>query len=180
MAKLVEDIISLSRLDEGAGGAGFETAELFALAGAAVSSLSQEAAEAGVTVSLTGEPAVLCGIPQLLFGILYNLCENAIKYNKKGGSVFVNIKDHPKQVVLTVRDTGIGIPPEHQEHIFERFYRVDKSHSKHLGGTGLGLSIVKHSAKIHAADIHLSSVPEQGTEIQILFPKNQSPDTSVT
>lgn len=180
MAKLVEDIISLSRLDEGAGGAGFETAELFALAGAAVSSLSQEATEAGVTVSLTGEPAVLCGIPQLLFGILYNLCENAIKYNKKGGSVLVNIKDHPKQAVLTVRDTGIGIPPEHQEHIFERFYRVDKSHSKHLGGTGLGLSIVKHSAKIHAADIRLSSVPEQGTEIQILFPKNQSPDTSAT
>lgn len=170
MAKLVEDIISLSHLDEGAADLRFETADLFAVASSAVASLTQEAAEAEVTLALSGETAILSGIPQLLFGIVYNLCDNAIKYNRKHGDVFIEVKNQPGRVSLMVRDTGIGIPPEHQEPVFERFYRVDKSHSKDLGGTGLGLSIVKHAAKIHKADIHLESTPGAGTEITILFP----------
>ena len=171
MAKLVEDIINLSHLDEGAGDMQFEPLDLCAVATSAVRSLSSEADEADVTVALFGDPAVINGIPQLLSGIVCNLCDNAIKYNRSGGSVFVSIQDQPDKAILTVRDTGIGIPPEHQEHIFERFYRVDKSHSKQLGGTGLGLSIVKHAAMIHHAQIHLHSVSEEGTVVTIVFPK---------
>lgn len=171
MAKLVEDIISLSHLDEGATDLHFETADLFSIADSVVASLTQEADDADVTLTLSGEQAVLSGIPQLLFGIVYNLCDNAVKYNRKHGDVFINVKNQADSVILTVRDTGIGIPPEHQEPVFERFYRVDKSHSKDLGGTGLGLSIVKHAAKIHKADIRLESAPGNGTKITIVFPK---------
>lgn len=171
MAKLVEDIMNLSRLDEGAGDMQFEPLDLYDAAASAVRSLSPEACDAGVTVELSGDAAVINGIPQLLSGIVYNLCDNAIKYNKQGGSVAVSIQDKPDQAVLTVRDTGIGILPEHQEHIFERFYRVDKSHSKQLGGTGLGLSIVKHAVMIHHAQIFLHSVLAEGTVVTIVFPK---------
>lgn len=171
MAKLVEDIISLSHLDEGAGDMQFEPLDLHAVAASAVRSLSPEAGDAGVTMALSGGTAVINGIPQLLSGIVYNLCDNAIKYNRTGGSVLVCVQDKPGQAILTVRDTGIGIPPEHQEHIFERFYRVDKSHSKQLGGTGLGLSIVKHAAIIHHAKISLQSVSGEGTTITVVFPK---------
>ena len=171
MAKLVEDIISLSHLDEGATDLHFETTDLFSIADSVVASLAQEADDANVTSTLSGEQAVLSGIPQLLFGIVYNLCDNAVKYNRKHGDVFIKVKNQADSVILTVRDTGIGIPPEHQEPVFERFYRVDKSHSKDLGGTGLGLSIVKHAAKIHKADIRLESAPGNGTKITIVFPK---------
>jgi two-component system phosphate regulon sensor histidine kinase PhoR len=171
MAKLVEDIISLSHLDEGATDLHFETTDLFSIADSVVASLAQEADDANVTFTLSGEQAVLSGIPQLLFGIVYNLCDNAVKYNRKHGDVFIKVKNQADSVILTVRDTGIGIPPEHQEPVFERFYRVDKSHSKDLGGTGLGLSIVKHAAKIHKADIRLESAPGNGTKITIVFPK---------
>ena len=174
MAKLVEDIISLSHLDEGAADLQFETTDLFAIANSAVAGLTQEADEAGIVLSLSGEAAVLSGIPQLLSGIVYNLCDNAIKYNRKNGKVFIEVKNLSDRVSLTVRDTGIGIPSEHQEPVFERFYRVDKSHSKDLGGTGLGLSIVKHAAKVHKADIRLESSPGKGTEITILFPRSVS------
>ena len=150
-----------------------EPQDLFETASSAIRSLSQEAADADVTVTLSGQPAIVNGIPQLLFGIVFNLCDNAIKYNKKGGSVFISILSDAETVSLTVRDTGIGISTEHQEHIFERFYRVDKSHSKQLGGTGLGLSIVKHAAKIHHADIMLQSVPGSGTTIMVTFPKHE-------
>lgn len=170
MTKLIEDIISLSHLDEGAADLPFETTDLFAAARSAVSSLTQEAADAGVTISLSGEKAVLSGIPQLLFGMVYNLCDNAIKYNQKNGTVVIAVKKEDGCILLTVQDTGIGIPPEHQEFVFERFYRVDKSHSRDLGGTGLGLSIVKHAAKIHKADIRLESASGKGTKITILFP----------
>jgi two-component system phosphate regulon sensor histidine kinase PhoR len=114
---------------------------------------------------------VISGIPQLLQGIIYNLCDNAIKYNREGGSVTVSVKNEEHQVQLSVVDTGIGIPAEHQERIFERFYRVDKSHSKEIGGTGLGLSIVKHAARLHDASINVHSVVDGGTTIVLRFPK---------
>ncbi len=171
MIALVEDIIKLSHLDEGAEDMRREETDLYSLAKDAVCSLSPEAQEAGVSLELSGESAVITGVPQLLDGIIHNLCDNAIKYNRRGGSVAVTVTDGPDKVRLTVKDTGIGIPPEQQERIFERFYRVDKSHSKEVGGTGLGLSIVKHAAKLHNAAISMHSVPGEGTEIKVDFPK---------
>ena len=116
---------------------------------------------------------MLYGIPQLLSGIIFNLCDNAIKYNRENGSVNIEIKNEKDSIVLSVIDTGIGISAEHQERIFERFYRVDKSRSKEVGGTGLGLSIVKHAAKLHNATIALSSVVDGGTAVTLTFPKNK-------
>lgn len=171
MIALVEDIIKLSHLDEGAEDMRREETDLYSLAKDAVRSLSPEAQEAGVSLELSGESAVITGVPQLLGGIIHNLCDNAIKYNRRGGSVAVTVADGLDAVHLTVKDTGIGIPPEQQERIFERFYRVDKSHSKEVGGTGLGLSIVKHAAKLHNANISMHSVPGEGTEIKVDFPK---------
>ena len=134
-----------------------------------MASLSRAAQEAEVALDLEGESVVIDGIPQLLQGIIYNLCDNAIKYNKKGGSVLVSVRSADGKAKLTVKDTGIGIPPQQQERIFERFYRVDKSHSKEVGGTGLGLSIVKHAAALHNASIELHSTPGEGTEISVSF-----------
>lgn len=171
MVHLVEDIISLSHLDEGAQDMERETVDLYELARTVVQALEVKAEAAHVTLKLTGEAAPLYGIPTLLHSILYNLCDNAIKYNHKGGSVTVEVKDIGDFATVSVSDTGIGIPAEHQSRIFERFYRVDKSHSKEIGGTGLGLSIVKHAAKLHHAEIALHSVVDQGTEITIRFPK---------
>ncbi len=173
MTKLVEDIMNLSHLDEGADDMQFEQQDLSAIAAAAAGSLAQEAAAAGVSVTISSEPAVVDGISQLLFGIVYNLCDNAVKYNHAGGDVWITIRSGADTVDLTVRDTGIGISKEHQTHIFERFYRVDKGRSRQMGGTGLGLSIVKHAAKIHHAQITLQSDTDQGTIITISFPKHQ-------
>lgn len=170
MVRLVEDIINLSHLDEGAGDMAREKTDLFEAAKAAVLSLEPEAESADVSISVTGEPAVIEGIPQLIDGIVYNLCDNAIKYNHKGGSVSVIVRKNDGSAVLTVRDTGIGIPAEDQNRVFERFYRVDKSHSKEVGGTGLGLSIVKHSARIHGARISLESSVGEGTTVTVKFP----------
>lgn len=170
MVRLVEDIINLSHLDEGAGDMAREKTDLFEAAKAAVLSLEPEAESADVSISVTGEPAVIEGIPQLIDGIVYNLCDNAIKYNHKGGSVSVIVRKNDDSAVLTVRDTGIGIPAEDQNRVFERFYRVDKSHSKEVGGTGLGLSIVKHSARIHGARISLESSVGEGTTVTVKFP----------
>ena len=170
MSSLVEDIISLSQLDAGAPEMPREECDLYLIAQNAVDSLSLAAEEAGVTVSLSGESARLNGVPQLLYGICYNLCDNAIKYNREKGIVSVSVRDGEQEAVLTVSDTGIGIPPEHQQRIFERFYRVDKSRSKAVGGTGLGLSIVKHSALIHKAKIELTSSPD-GSTFTLRFPK---------
>lgn len=170
MVRLVEDIINLSHLDEGAGDMAREKIDLFEAAKAAALSLEPEAESADVSISVTGEPAVIVGIPQLIGGIVYNLCDNAIKYNHKGGSVSVIVRKNDDSAVLTVRDTGIGIPAEDQNRVFERFYRVDKSHSKEVGGTGLGLSIVKHSARIHGARISLESSVGEGTTVTVKFP----------
>ena len=173
MIRLIEDIIKLSNLDEGAAELTRETVDLYATAENTVRSLLPAAKKANVTLSLNGENAEIYGIPQLLTAVVYNLCDNAIKYNKHGGTVFVSVKNNAENIVLSVRDTGIGIPKEQQERIFERFYRVDKSHSKEVGGTGLGLSIVKHAAKLHDAKITLESEVGKGTGITVIFPKKQ-------
>lgn len=172
MIQLVEDIIRLSHLDEGAEDMKWDMVDLYAIAEETINSLADEAESNGIKFELYGETVLINGIRQLLQEIIYNLCDNAIKYNCRGGSVSVGVKNENEFAVLTITDTGIGIPAEHQERIFERFYRVDKSHSKEIGGTGLGLSIVKHAAKLHNAEIELHSIANKGTEITIKFPKN--------
>ena len=171
MVRLVEDILRLSRLDEGAEDMLRTELDLYAIAGQTLQDLSAAAELAQVTLKLEGASATIQGIPQLISGIVFNLTDNGIKYNRPGGSVTIKVENLPDQVRLTVSDTGIGIPQEHRERIFERFYRVDKSHSKEVGGTGLGLSIVKHAALIHNAKIELSSVVGRGTTITVAFPK---------
>ena len=171
MIQLVEDIISLSHLDEGADDMQRENIDLYTLAEKAVQSLEPQADTLCVTLELSGVSAPLNGIPQLLYSVIYNLCDNAIKYNHENGKVMVNIQNENGMVVLSVEDTGIGIAPEHQERIFERFYRVDKSHSKAVGGTGLGLSIVKHAAKIHNAKVDVKSHVGKGSTVIVTFPK---------
>ena len=161
MIALIEDIIKLSHLDEGAEDMQREDVDLLAVA--------QAAESAQVSLSVSGESAVVNGIPQLLDAIVHNLSENAIKYNHPGGFVKVNVRREGGSALLTVEDNGIGIPPEQQERIFERFYRVDKSHSKEVGGTGLGLSIVKHAAALHNAKINVVSAPGKGTVITVAF-----------
>lgn len=173
MAGLVDDIIELSHLDTGAVDMKKEDTDLFLIARNVTDSLSLAAEDAHVSVNLSGESAPMEGVPQLLHDICYNLCDNAIKYNRENGSVSVSVRDEGGNVKLVVSDTGIGIPPEHRERIFERFYRVDKSHSKDVGGTGLGLSIVKHAVMIHRGSISLDSVPGGGTSFTVLFPKKQ-------
>lgn len=170
MIRLVEDIIGLSQLDEGAQGMQREDCDLYTIAQDTLQSLASAAAHADVTLSLQGSRVFVHGIPQLLQGIIYNLCDNAIKYNRSGGHVTVIVQKEADQAVLSVRDNGIGIAPEHQGRIFERFYRVDKSHSKEIGGTGLGLSIVKHAALLHNAEIALESNLHIGTAITVRFP----------
>ncbi|MBQ3322187.1 MAG: HAMP domain-containing histidine kinase [Firmicutes bacterium] len=171
MITLVNDILELSHLDEGMEDMIREDVDLYEVATKAVDSLEEEAASAGVALELTGESSVINGYSQLLSLIIYNLCENGIKYNNPRGSVKVDINDFRDHAVLTVNDNGIGIPLDQQERVFERFYRVDKSHSKEVGGTGLGLSIVKHATAIHNGEIHLVSAPKYGTTITITFPK---------
>ena len=171
MVQLVEDILRLSRLDEGGADMRREETDLYLLAQQACRKLSASAELAGVAILLDGSHAPLHGVEQLLSGILFNLLDNAIKYNHRGGSVSIRIADAPNAVRLTVADTGIGIPPEHRERIFERFYRVDKCHSKAVGGTGLGLSIVKHAVLIHNGTIQLESTEGKGTTVIVTFPK---------
>ena len=167
---MVSDIIKLSQLDEGVLPE-LEPVDLYRLAEETIARLKGDAARQKVSLSLTGDQVTVTGVPAILSEMLYNLCDNAIKYNREKGTVEVNLKDSPSSVTLTVRDTGIGIPEAYQERVFERFYRVDQSHSKAIGGTGLGLSIVKHGAICHDAQVKLESVPEQGTAITITFPK---------
>lgn len=169
MIRLVEDIIKLSRLDEGADDMKWEKVDLYALADETVQALLPGAEAAGVSMDLQGEPVLIYGVRHLLGSIVFNLCDNAVKYNRRGGSVRVTVETEKSRAVLSVADTGIGIPAEDQERIFERFYRVDKSHSKEIGGTGLGLSIVKHAAKLHRAEIEVRSAAGGGTTMKVSF-----------
>ncbi len=173
MIALVEDIIGLSRLDEGAIEDKHEEIDLFELARETVRILTPSAKEKNVTLTVSGDSAVMVGVPELLNSTIYNLTDNAIKYNRESGSVSVKVENTANEIQLSVSDTGIGIPDEDKERIFERFYRVDKRHSKTMGGTGLGLSIVKHAAKIHNARIELNSIIDGGTTVTIIFPKSE-------
>lgn len=170
---LVEDIIKLSKLDEESVELEKQDVDLYELTREIISRLSPQASQKSIRMEVTGEPVKYFGIRQILDEMVYNVCENAIKYNNEYGRVSVwvgNTLDGPK---ITVSDTGIGIPEEHHERIFERFYRVDKSHSKERGGTGLGLSIVKHGALLHGAKVSVESTPGRGTRIEMQFPKGK-------
>ena len=169
LVTLIDDIIRLSQLDEGAAMPA-EPVDLLAVSQEAAENLHDAAAARGVTVSVTGRPAVVPGVRRLIYEIVYNLCDNAIKYNRGGGRVDVTVAADAGGSSITVADTGIGIAPEHQGRVFERFYRVDKSHSKASGGTGLGLSIVKHAVQYHHGRIELESTPGMGTTIRVVFP----------
>ena len=167
---LIEDIIKLSQLDEDELRAEFVPVELSELCQNVLQELSQKAEKAGVTLHFSGSEQTVSGFEPSLYEMIYNLCDNAIAYNKPGGSVNVSLeKTAENKIRLTVRDTGIGIAEEHLGRVFERFYRVDKSHSKETGGTGLGLSIVKHAALMHDAELSIESTPQVGTTVQILF-----------
>ena len=169
LVTLIGDIIRLSQLDEGETMPA-EPVELLALTREAAESLQNAAAARHVTITVEGEPVELTGVRRLLHEIVFNLCDNAIKYNTDGGRVQVTVTKENETAAVTVRDTGIGIPPDQQDRVFERFYRVDKSHSMASGGTGLGLSIVKHAVQYHHGAIHLQSEVGKGTEIRVTFP----------
>ncbi len=172
LVTLIGDIIRLSQLDEGAE-MPMETVDLLAVAGEVRRDLTDAAAARKITVTVDGGGAVVTGVRRLLYEMLFNLCDNAIRYNRDGGSVAVTVTAEGDHAVLAVRDTGVGIAPEHQSRVFERFYRVDKSHSKASGGTGLGLSIVKHAVAYHHGTIALESRLGEGTEIRVTLPLKQ-------
>lgn len=166
---LVEDIIKLSKLDEGNVQLEKEEVDLYKLTREILTRLSPQAAKRKVHVEVTGEPVEYVGIRQILDEMIYNICENAIKYNKEDGKLTVWVGNTLQGKKVCVTDTGIGIPENETDRIFERFYRVDKSHSKETGGTGLGLSIVKHGAMLHGAKIHVDSKLGEGTKIELIF-----------
>ena len=170
MVQLVEDIINLSHLEEDGADIRKESVDLYSSAQDVIWRLETVAYNSGVSIALSGVNVEIEAVPQMIQEIIYNLCDNAIKYNRKDGRVDVTVEKEDGKAVLTVKDTGIGIPPEHRARIFERFYRVDKSHSKEVGGTGLGLSIVKHAAKIHNAQVEMESVEGEGTTFRVKFP----------
>ena len=172
LVALIADIIRLSQLDEGVE-MPKENVELLSLAGEVAEDLRAAADKASVTITTDGQSSIVFGVRRLLYEMLYNLCDNAIKYNRPGGSVRIHVENREQEAAISVLDTGIGIAPEHQSRIFERFYRVDKSHSKASGGTGLGLSIVKHAAMYHGGKVALESEPGRGTEIRVTLPKER-------
>lgn len=168
LVSLIEDVLRLSQLDEGTD-LPRESVELVALSREVCASLEAQATAKAVSLSVHGEAATISGVRPLLFELIYNLCDNAVKYNVEGGTVEVSVARKGQSVILSVADSGIGIPPQDQERVFERFYRVDKSRSKAVGGTGLGLAIVKHTAQQHDAVITLNSEEKKGTTIQVVF-----------
>lgn len=172
LVTLIGDIIRLSQLDEG-GDMPRENVDLLSVASAAADDLLPSADGQGISIAVEGSPANVYGVKRLLYEIVYNLCDNAIKYNRQGGSVKIRTVSEGGFSSVTVSDTGIGIAPEYQNRIFERFFRVDKSHSKSSGGTGLGLSIVKHAVQYHHGKIELTSAPGKGTSITVSFPAIQ-------
>ena len=174
MIRLVEDILRLSQMEAGEIALHKEAVDLYGVALQVRNELAEAAHKAQVTLTVTGEAAVLQGVPAILHELVANLCDNAIKYNRPGGTVQVTVQnERPAEEaaypVLTVSDTGIGIPKEHHTRVFERFYRVDKSHSRRIGGTGLGLSIVKHAVLLHGGRLSMESEPGVGTTITVRF-----------
>lgn len=166
----MEDIIRLSKLDELADTAvELETVDLYNVTKDVCACLDFQAKKRNITVHLQGENAEIRGVRQVIYEMIYNLCDNAVKYNRENGTVSIQVKKDAAGILWTVTDTGIGISPEDQERIFERFYRVDKSHSRETEGTGLGLSIVKHGAMMHRAKIKVESKVGEGTTISIQF-----------
>lgn len=171
LKSLVEDIIKLSHLEEQGEKMEKEEVELYGVAREVCAGLQMPAQKRNIHLELTGKTAIIYGVRRVIYEMIYNLCDNAIKYNVDGGNVKIHVDTVANTAILTVEDTGIGIPKEDQERIFERFYRVDKSHSRQTGGTGLGLSIVKHGANLHEAKIKVDSEEGKGTKIRILFKK---------
>lgn len=169
LTSLVQDIIEISKLDEKSDEMPFETVDLYEIAQDICQNLMLPAKRRTISIFAQGESIEIYGVRHILYEMMYNLVDNAVKYNKEGGYVRVSLEKHNNEVCFCVEDNGIGIAKEEQERIFERFYRVDKSHSRKTGGTGLGLSIVKHGAVLHHARIVLNSEPGKGTKIQILF-----------
>ena len=172
LVTLVDDIIHLSQLDEGVSLA-LEPVNLLEIAENAADALRGSAEKKHVRISVAGEPVQISGVGTFLYEMVYNLCDNAVKYNVENGSVEVTVSGSDQEAVITVRDTGIGIPPEYQSRIFERFFRVDKSRSKASGGTGLGLSIVKHIAQYHHGTIGLQSEAGKGTVISVTLARTR-------
>ena len=175
LIELINDIIFLSKLDEGHLSCHTQKIYLKDLAKQVIERLSLSGRRGNVSVQIAGEDVMMEGIPSMIEEVLYNLCDNGIKYNHAGGTVILafykkEINDTPK-IIISVKDTGIGIPAEETERIFERFYRVDKSHSKSVGGTGLGLSIVKHVVLMHHGEIQVESVPGKGTQVTVILPE---------
>ena len=172
LVTLIEDIIRLSQLDEGRQMPS-EQVDLFELADEVKSVLEGACEAKNINMKLMGEHVCVDGVKRLLYEIIYNLCDNAVKYNNEGGIADIDISSDEKNAYITVRDSGIGIPQDKQERVFERFYRVDKSHSKESGGTGLGLSIVKHAVSYHNGTVSMKSEPGNGTEIRVALPLNK-------
>lgn len=171
LISLIDDIIKLSRLDESTGPQQMETIDVFETARDAVNRLSVKAQSANVELSLSGEPSEIVGVQHILDEIIYNVCENAIKYNRPGGFVRISVRNDDDESLITVSDSGIGIPKADRERVFERFYRVDKSHSKEIGGTGLGLSIVKHGVMYLGGRVELESEEGKGTVVTVMLPR---------
>ena len=171
LISLIDDIIKLSRLDESTGPQQMETIDVFETARDAVNRLSVKAQSANVELSLSGEPSEIVGVQHILDEIIYNVCENAIKYNRPGGFVRISVRYDDDESLITVSDSGIGIPKADRERVFERFYRVDKSHSKEIGGTGLGLSIVKHGVMYLGGRVELESEEGKGTVVTVRLPR---------
>ena len=169
MITLIDDIIKLSKLDEDSVEVEREEVNLYELCGDIVERLGMSAKKRNVQVELDGESVLYYGVRQMIDEMIFNLCENAIKYNVPEGKVLLWVGNTDQGVKVIVQDTGIGIPKDQQERVFERFYRVDKSHSKETGGTGLGLSIVKHAAIFHHAQIRMESEVGIGTKMEVVF-----------
>ena len=168
---LVNDIIRLSRLEDGSRPYENSRVDLYVTAESALSTVRPAAERAGVTLSLEGTHETVMGAEPILYDVIYNLCDNAVKYNRQGGFVRVYVGEGETGTLISVEDSGIGIPAEHIDRIFERFYRVDKSHSKEIGGTGLGLSIVRHGVAYHDGEVSLTSTPGVGTKVTVTLKK---------
>ena len=170
LINLINDIVSLSKLDENSAPAQNEEIDLYEAAEEVLERLKLSAAEKNIQAQVAGEHLIYTGNPTVLSEVLYNLCDNGIKYNRDGGRLEVKLSHIPKKIFITVSDTGIGIPREHLDRIFERFYRVDKSRSRKIKGTGLGLSIVKHGVMYHGGTVKAESTPGKGTIFTVTLP----------